>query len=95
MEDFIQAITFLSKFIDKKYKYPIDCEHDVLYVYGVIFDNMTANDVQTLDALGFSIGSEDDFDETPNWTDISEAEWQKIKTSDIDNCVHSYVWGSC
>lgn len=94
MEEFIKAITFLSKFVDKNRKYPINCEHDVLYVWGVNFDNMTADDVRTLDGFGFAIGSSGDFDETPNWASISEAEWQKIKTS-ATKCVHSYLWGSC
>lgn len=95
MEEFIKAITFLSKFIDRNLKFPISCEHDVLYVWGVKFDNMTADDVRTLDSFGFGIGSDDDFDETPNWTSISEAQWQEIKTSGVSNCVHSYMWGSC
>ena len=95
MEEFIKAITFLSKFIDKNRKYPISCEHDVLYVWGVNFDNMTADDVRTLDGLGFAIGSDDDFDESLNLASISDAEWQKIKTSGVSKCVHSYLWGSC
>jgi len=95
MDEFIKAITFLSKFVDKNRKFPISCEHDVLNIWGVNFDNMTANDVRTLDGLGFEIGLDDDFDESPNWASISEAEWQKIKTSGVTNCVHSYLWGSC
>lgn len=95
MEEFIKAITFLSKFVDKNRKFPISCEHDVFNVWGVNFDNMTAYDVRKLSELGFEMGLGNDFDEPPNWASISEAEWQEIKTSGISNCVHSYLWGSC
>ena len=97
MEEFIKAKTFLSKFVDKNRKYPISCEHDVLNIWGVNFDNMTADDVRKLSELGFEMGLGDDFEtnETPNWASISDAEWQKIKTSGITECVHSYLWGSC
>jgi len=100
MEEFIKAITFLSKFIDRNRKYPISCEHDVLYVYGVNFDNMTAEDVRKLDELGFGVGHDDDYcsealKETA-WTTVTDEQWQKIKGLGIlTGCVHSFRWGSC
>lgn len=95
MEEFIKAITFLSKFVDKNRMYPISCEHDVLNIWGVNFDIMTADDVHELNKLGFEMGLGNDIDKSPNWASITEDEWQKIKMSGISRCVHSYLWGSC
>lgn len=100
MEEFIKAITFLSKFIDKNRKYPISCEHDVLYVWGVNFDNMTAEDVRKLDELGFGVGHDDDYGsetlQETAWTTITDEQWQKIKDLGIlTDCVHSFRFGSC
>lgn len=100
MEEFIKAITFLSKFVDKNRKFPISCEHDVLNIWGVNFDNMTADDVRTLVELGFGVGQDDDYDsetlQETEWTTITDEQWQKIKDLGIlTDCVHSFKWGSC
>lgn len=100
MEEFIKALVFLSKFVDKQKKYPVHCEYEVLYVYGVRFDSMTADDVRKLDELGFGVGHDDDYvsealQET-SWTNITDEQWQKIKDLGIlTDCVHSFKWGSC
>lgn len=100
MEEFIKAITFLSKFVDKNCAYPISCDHDVLYVLCVNFDNMTADDVRELDKLGFRVGHDDDYGnktlKETVLTTITDEQWQRIKGLGIlTNCVHSFQWGSC
>ena len=51
MEEFIKAITFLSKFVDKNRKFPISCEHDVLYVWGVLSIIRTKTSTRSLSPL--------------------------------------------
>lgn len=99
MEEFIKAIMFLAKFVDKNCKYPISCKDHVLYVLCVNFDNMTADDVRKLDELGFAVGHEDDYGEKTLQetvlSTITDKQWQRIKGLGIlTNCVHSFKWGS-
>lgn len=100
MEEFIKALSFLSQFVDKTKKYPVHCGHEVLYIYGVQFDSMTAEDVRKLDELGFGVGHDDDYSsetlQETVWTTITDEQWQKIKGLGIlTGCVHSFKWGSC
>lgn len=68
-------------------------------IYSAIFPpckmKTTKKQMMFLTLCGLGLGNDFETDETPNWASISEAEWQKIKTSGITKCVHSYLWGSC
>ena len=56
MEQLIKALTILSKYT--KNSYPTCCEHDILYVH-VDPNDVSKEDIDTLEELGFSADFED------------------------------------
>jgi hypothetical protein len=60
MKDLIEALTIFLKYKDRPY--PTGCEHDVLYVYGITKDEVSAEDQARLEELGFHWDAHDD-----NW----------------------------
>lgn len=55
MDDLIEALTILSKYLDKKgCRLPTRCEHDVLLIDPVVnTDNVSLEDQKRLEDLGF------------------------------------------
>lgn len=51
MEDLIKALQIFLKY--KNNKYPTHCEHDVLYVYHIKLEDVTMEDREELESLGF------------------------------------------
>lgn len=51
MEDLIKALQIFLKYDDVKY--PIHCEHDVMYVCGYYYDAISKEDINALEELGF------------------------------------------
>jgi len=58
MKDLIEALTIFAKY--KNEMCPTHCEHDVLYVVGITEDEVSEDDKQRLDALGFHYSDEYD-----------------------------------
>lgn len=56
MNDLIKALLIFSKYTDTKY--PTHCEHDVLYICDVEKEDVSEEDLEELETLGF-IWSED------------------------------------
>lgn len=56
MDDLIAALTIFAKY--KKNQFPTTCEHDVLYVVGIKFDEVSEDDRTELKRLGFFWNSE-------------------------------------
>jgi hypothetical protein len=56
MKNLIEALTIFSKY--QTLDYPTSCSHDVLYVVGITPEEVTEEDAQRLDALGFIAGDE-------------------------------------
>lgn len=52
MDDLIRALQIFLKY--KNEEYPTCCGHDTLYVVGVSFSEVSAEDVLALEALGFN-----------------------------------------
>jgi hypothetical protein len=52
MNELIEALTILAKYMDPANKYPTYCEHDVLHVCG-IEGEVSEDDIERLDKLGF------------------------------------------
>ena len=105
MNDLIEALTILSKYLKKGKKFPTACEHDILYVCGINMDEVTVEDVHRLYDLGFIPGSDEDdyreiYDDEGNYVDdidmrtIDQATWNRIKNN-ISDCFYSYKFGSC
>ena len=53
MDDLIEALTILSKYMRDGVGWPTHCEHDVLYVCHVNPKKVSAEDLKRLKALGF------------------------------------------
>ena len=53
MKELIEALTILYKYMSVETKYPTQCEHEVLYVFGVDKE-MSEEDTKRLEELGFS-----------------------------------------
>jgi len=63
MEDLIKALQIFSKYVkEDEGDSPTHCEHDIMYVCcGIEFEDVSAEDVKTLDKLGFFWGESDSF----------------------------------
>lgn len=60
MNDLIEALTIISKYLDKesyRYKCPIHCEHDVMCVSGD-WEFFSTEDKRKLEKLGFLYSDE-------------------------------------
>lgn len=51
MNDLIKALLIFSKYTQEEY--PTSCTHDTLYICGVDKDNVSEEDIEELDNLGF------------------------------------------
>lgn len=51
MKDLIEALNIFAKY--KDVHYPTHCEHDVLYISAVARDEVSKDDVERLEQLGF------------------------------------------
>ena len=58
MEQLIQALTIFLKYGNPEH--PTHCEHDILYICGIDPDDVSAEDTEKLDSLGFFVNSEHD-----------------------------------
>jgi hypothetical protein len=58
MKDLIEALTILAKYLPEDTYAPTHCEHDVLYVPAVDFNEVSDEDKKRLDELGFSENTE-------------------------------------
>lgn len=56
MKDLIKALNIFLKYKDN-YS-PTHCEHDVLYVVGISYEEVSSEDKEELKELGFSWSSE-------------------------------------
>lgn len=56
MSDLIKALQILLKYGDPDY--PTHCEHDVMYICGINVSDVSQEDINTLDDLGFFEGTE-------------------------------------
>ena len=103
MNDLIEALTILSKYVNNKF--PTACEHDVLYVCGIKMNEVTVEDVHRLYKLGFIPGNDDDdyreiYDKEGNYVGeidlktIDQQTWDTVKNK-LSNCFYSYKFGSC
>lgn len=52
MKKLIEALTIFAKYRDLAY--PTCCEHDTLYVVGITYDEVSAEDRKQLEELGFT-----------------------------------------
>jgi hypothetical protein len=58
MHDLIQALIIFSKYSDTKW--PTHCEHDVLYIMGIGREQVTDEDHERLEILGFNWNANED-----------------------------------
>ncbi len=58
MKNLIEALTIFAKYQDLAY--PTLCEHDVLYISGIMKHEVSAEDVMKLEQLGFFWSDGDD-----------------------------------
>lgn len=103
MKDLLEALTILWKYITGyNEKYPLHCEHDVLFVCGIDFSIMDYKTMKKLIDFGFIPGNADDdcntvvamLGENFDWNNMTKEEWKKVSSS-ITDCMHSYRYGSC
>ena len=104
MKDLIAALQFLLQFMkNPEAKYPTACDREVLYVCRIDFGKMNHEQARTMASVhGFYPGSGDDWDrvlritgEDFDWESMTEEQWNLILENDcLDDCVHSYRYGS-
>jgi len=59
MKELIKALQIFAKYTETSY--PTHCEHDVLWIMDVTLEQVSAEDIKTLDDLGFFWSDEDCF----------------------------------
>lgn len=102
MENLIEALQFILQFMKRPDDYaPCQCAHDVLYIWGVDFSKMNADDVKKLNDMGFNVGFEEERfieecfgNDDYVWNDLTDEIWNKMKYS-LSDCLYSYRYGSC
>jgi hypothetical protein len=102
MKKFIESLQVILPFMKNPDVYaPCQCEHDVLYIWGVDFTKMNSEDVKKIVEFGFNPGFEQcDFirecfgNEDYAWKDLTEEIWNKMKNS-LSDCLYSFKYGSC
>lgn len=57
MDDLIKALTIFRKYGNPEW--PTHCEHDVLYICGIAYDDVSDEDKVVLKGLGFIKNNED------------------------------------
>jgi hypothetical protein len=55
LEEFLEAINILRKYKQGEWNYPFNCSHDKLSVCGVDPGDVTQEDIDKLDDLGFFV----------------------------------------
>lgn len=58
MKGLIEALTIFAKY--KDLNHPTICEHDILYIVGILEDEVSEEDAEKLTALGFVWSESDD-----------------------------------
>jgi hypothetical protein len=51
LTDLIEALQIMNKYGDSEY--PIQCEHDVMYICGIEVEDISKEDLKELEQLGF------------------------------------------
>lgn len=59
MKELIEALQILIKYGDPKY--PTSCDHDILYIMGIRYSDVSEDDRKRLGDLGFHEGEWDNF----------------------------------
>ena len=102
MKKFIEALQAILPFMKNPDAYaPCQCEHDILYIWGVDFTRMNSEDVKKIVKFGFYPGFEQcnfikecfgnkDYD----WKDLTDEIWDKMKNY-LSDCLYSFKYGSC
>lgn len=58
LDELIEALTIFRKYGNPVC--PTHCEHDTLYICGICASDVSQEDIDELDRLGFFVGDEDD-----------------------------------
>ena len=56
MEDLIKALQIFLKYANEKW--PTHCEHDIMYIMGVVSSSVSQEDKDELKRLGFNVDEE-------------------------------------
>lgn len=107
MKDFIEFMQFILPFLETPERPSFQTDHDILYLCGVKFKEMSAEDIRYCIRHEFIPGngskwdyyifndvgvSEDDLDK------ITDEQWDKVKDCDesgLTNCLHTTYYASC
>lgn len=60
MDDLIEALKIFKKHGPEKWGYPFHCEHDTLFICGIVPADVPDEDKKRLDELGFIVDPDED-----------------------------------
>lgn len=103
MKEFIEFMQFILPFLERPEGPSFQTDHDILYLCGVKFNEMSGDDIRYCLKHHFYPGNGEYYDEAilekyvaaKYWDDIKDEEWEEIKNSNITNCLRSHWYGSC
>ena len=103
MKEFIEFMQFILPFLDRPEGPSFQTDHDMLYICGVKFNEMSGSDIRYCLKHHFYPGNGEYYDEEildeyagPNHREnIEDDQWEAIKETGITTCLHTHYWASC
>ena len=105
MKEFVEFMQFILPFLERPDDPSFQTDHDMLYLCGVKFKEMSCSDIRYCMKHHFVPGNAEYYDNDilnsvagDDWENITDEQWDKIKNTDesgLTTCLHSYYYGSC
>lgn len=103
MKEFIEFMQFILPFLERPDEPSFQTDHDILYLCGVKFNEMSGSDIRYCMEHHWIPGNGDEYDcdlldvvAGHNWPEITDEGWDSIKSDGgLTTCLHSYYYGSC
>ena len=105
MKEFIEFMQFILPFLKRSKGPSFQTNHDIIYLCGVKFNEMSGSDIRYCLKHHFYPGNGEYYDNDilnevagDDWEHITDEQWDKIKNTDksgLTDCLHTYYWASC
>ena len=103
MKEYIEFLQFILPFLEEAEGSSFQTDHDIIYLCGVKFNEMSGSDIRYCMKHHFIPGNAEYYDNNilneaagDDWANITDEQWDSIKKDrGLTNCLHSYYYGSC
>lgn len=104
MKEFVEFMQFILPFLERPEGSSFQTDHDIIYLCGVKFKEMSGSDIRYCVKHHFFPGNGESYDydiindvlgEDGELENITDEQWDKIKDAGLTTCLHSFYYGSC